>query len=224
MALSGPRSSPKSGKASALVVLLHGYGSDGDDLIALADPLSQRLPGAAFVAPNAPYPCPGARFMWFPITELDPVAMHKGVVAAAPALKAFIDGELRRLDLGTGRLALVGFSQGTMLALHLSLSGLKPAAVVGFSGVLTGETQSLRQDDLPPFFLSHGAADPVIPPDALFMTAGALGQAGARVQWHLSPGIGHGIDDSALLLAANFLRLGFDGGLAAQGAAACALR
>ncbi len=219
MALSGPRLSPKRGKPTALVVLLHGYGSDGDDLIGLAEPLSQLLPGAQFVAPNAPMACPGARFMWFAIAALDPAAMHKGVLTAAPALKAFIDGELLRLGLGSDRLALIGFSQGTMLALHLSLSGLKPAAVVGFSGVLTGSGEAEPKADLPPYFLAHGSADQVIPPDALFATASALGQAGARVQWHLAPGIGHGIDDRGLALAGNFLQLAFDKRLAAAGPA-----
>lgn len=219
MALSGPSISPKNGKANALVVLLHGYGSDGNDLISLADPLSAVLPGAAFIAPNAPVPCPGAGFMWFPITELDPHIMHKGVAATAPVLKTFIEGELQRLGLGPDRLALIGFSQGTMLALHLGLSHLKPAAVVGFSGVLTGEGPNTVPEFLPPFFLAHGTADQVIPPDALFMTAGTLGAIGARVQWHLSSGVGHGIDDSALALAGNFLQLAFDGRLVASGAA-----
>ena len=219
MALSGPHLSPKSGKATALVVLLHGYGSDGNDLISLAEPLSQLLPGAAFVAPNAPVPCPGAGFMWFPIAELDPHVMHKGVAATAPSLLTFIESELQRLALGADRLALIGFSQGTMLALHLGLSHLKPAAVVGFSGVLTGEGPNKVPEQLPPYFLAHGTADEVIPPDALFVTARTLGAIGARVQWHLSAGIGHGIDDNALALAGNFLRLAFDGRLSAAGPA-----
>jgi len=221
MALNGPRKSPKSGKATALVILLHGYGSDGDDLIGLAEPLSEFLPGAVFIAPNAPSPCPGARFMWFPITELDPRAMHQGVVAAAPALKVFIESELQRLALQPEQLALIGFSQGTMLALYLGLTGLKPAAVVGLSGVLTGDGtgETVRQDALPPFLLCHGTADQVIPPDALFMTASALAGSGARVQWHLAPGLAHGIDDSALILTGNFLKLAFNGRLASEGPA-----
>ncbi|MDR3528445.1 MAG: dienelactone hydrolase family protein [Rhizomicrobium sp.] len=224
MALSGPRVSPKSGKPNALVVLLHGYGSDGDDLIGLAEPLAASLPQAAFVAPNAPTPCPGARFMWFPISELDPVAMHKGVVGATPALQSFIASELQRLGLGADRLVLIGFSQGTMLALHLSLLGLKPAAVVGFSGLLTTDGATQARLDLPPYLLAHGTADQVIPPDAMFMTAGALGEAGARVQWHLAEGIGHGIDDGTLDLAGHFLQLALDGRLAAAGPASTVWR
>ncbi len=222
MALSGPRLDPRGGKAAQLVVLVHGYGADGKDLIGLAKPLSQALPGAAFVAPNAPHPCPGAGFQWFPITELDPMRMHQGVTTAAPVLQDFIERELDRLSLTTDKLALVGFSQGTMLSLHLGLSALKPAAVVGFSGVLTGAPKALTNP--PPLLLTHGSADPVIPPEALFLTVGALGALGARVQWHLSPGVGHGIDDEALGCAAAFLALAFAGRLQAGGEICCALR
>ncbi|GAA0551751.1 phospholipase/carboxylesterase [Rhizomicrobium palustre] len=222
MALSGPRIAPKRGKATELVILVHGYGADGEDLIELAEPLSQALPGAAFVAPNAPTPCPGARFMWFPITDLNPRSMHAGVTAAAPVLKTAIEAELSRLSLGVDRLALIGFSQGTMLALNLILTGLKPAAVVGFSGVLTG--MDAAPADLPPIFLAHGSADEVIPVDALFMTAGALGARGARVQWHLTEGLGHGIDGHGLNLAGQFLASAFAGTLAAEGPASSVLR
>lgn len=222
MALTGPRKAAKSGKATELVVLVHGYGADGNDLIGLAEPLAQALPGAAFVSPNGPQPCPGARFQWFPIRELEPKQMHQGVIGAAPVLREFIDSELKRLSLTADRLALVGFSQGTMLSLHLALSGLKPAALVGFSGLLTGAPPEAHEP--PPVFLAHGGADPLIPPEAIFATATTLGLLGARVQWHLSPGVGHGIDDSALALAANFLRLAFAGRLAATGPASCPMR
>lgn len=223
MALSGPRLNPRNGKASHLVVLVHGYGADGNDLIGLAGPLAEVLPGAAFVAPDAPQRCPGARFQWFPIAELDPQVMHKGVVSAAPGLKEFIESELKRLELPPERLALIGFSQGTMLSLHLGLGPLKPAAIVGFSGILTG-TPADKLDRSPPIFLAHGSADPLIPPEALFLTAGTLGAHGVRVQWHLSPGVGHGIDETGLALAADFLALAFAGRLAATGEAACILR
>ena len=215
MALSGPRRPAASGKANALVVFVHGYGADGNDLMCLAEPLAQLLPDAAFAAPDAPQACPGARFQWFPIAELNPEVMHKGVLAAAPGLKTYVEAELQRLALPPSRLVLIGFSQGTMLALHLGLGPLKPVAIVGFSGVLTGEPPPAH--DFPPVFLSHGGADPLIPPEALFLTAGALGAAGVRVQWHLSPGVGHGIDETGLSLAASFLQLALAGRLAAHG-------
>lgn len=215
MALSGPRRPANSGKADSLVVFVHGYGADGKDLIGLAAPLAELLPNTAFASPDGPQPCPGASRQWFPIAELDPKAMHKGVVAAAPVLREYVESELERLALAPSRLALVGFSQGTMIALHLGLGALKPAAIVGFSGVLTGAVE--RGPGHPPVFLSHGTDDPLIPPEALFATAAMLGAAGVRVQWHLAPGVGHGIDETGLARAADFLDLAFRGRLAAHG-------
>jgi phospholipase/carboxylesterase len=220
MALSGPRLDPKKGKADALVVLLHGYGADGNDLIGLASPLSQLLPGAAFVAPDAPQPCPGARYQWFPITELDPRRMHDGVLSAAPGLEKYIAAELQRLSLPANRLALVGFSQGTMMALHIGLGGIKPAAIVGFSGMLTGTPTGSH---LPPVLLVHGGSDPLIPAEAIYLTASTLGACGVRVEWHISPGLGHGIDDVGLSCAASFLALAFAGRLQVTGEAGCKL-
>ena len=216
MALTGPRQAAKSGKADSLVVFVHGYGADGNDMLRLATPLAQVLPNTAFAAPDGPEPCLGASRQWFAIADLDPHVMQQGVEIATPALQDFVEAELRRLALPRGRLALVGFSQGTMMALHLGLATLKPAAIIGFSGVLTGDVPPA--EDFPPVYLAHGSADEVIPPEALFATAAMLGAAGVRVQWHLSQGLGHGIDDDALSRGANFLKLAFDGRLAAKGA------
>lgn len=217
MALSGPRLEPKTGKAQALVVLLHGYGADGNDLMAVAPALQQTLPFAAFAAPNAPERCPGAGYQWFAIRELDPHVMHKGVLGAAAGLKTFIETETRRLGLSADRVALVGFSQGTMMALHIGFESPQLAAIVGFSGMLTGAPAAT----VTPVLLAHGDADPVIPPEALFLTAGTLGAYGARVQWHLSHGVGHGIDETAIRLAAGFLSLAFAGKLRTTSDASC---
>lgn len=222
MALSGPRLEPLNGKATHLVVLCHGYGADGNDLIELAPHWQRLLPGAAFVAPHAPEPCPGAGYQWFPISRIDPEEMHKGVVAAAGVLEAFLKEELTRLALPPDRLALVGFSQGTMMALHVGLRGvLRPAAIVGFSGLLTGPMPQL--DGAPPVLLAHGDADPLIPPQALFVTATALGAAGLAVQWHLSPGLAHGIDASEIEIAGRFLSLALGGRLRISGETCCVL-
>src|SRR5215813_13306486 len=134
-ALDGPRLAPVSGRATALVVLLHGYGANGDDLIALAHGWRGRLPDAAFVAPNAPEAVPGmlGALQWFALTLQDPGEYWRGVVAAAPSLDRFIAKELARLGVTAHRLALVGFSQGTMLALHVGLrQAVAPAAVVAY--------------------------------------------------------------------------------------------
>jgi phospholipase/carboxylesterase len=211
--LSGPRLPPQRGQATQLVVLCHGYGADGNDLIGLAPHWQRDLPTVAFVAPNAPEPCAGSPtgFQWFAISRLDPGEMQRGVESAADSLNAFIDGELARLGLSGDRLALVGFSQGTMMSLHVGLKrAVKPAAIVGYSGMLArGSEMEPLTADTPPILLIHGDADTMIPPDAMFATAGMLGHAGACVQWHLSQGVGHGIDPVGLAMGGAFLSMAF---------------
>ena len=210
--LDGPRVPPLAGPATQLVVLCHGYGSDGNDLIGLAPHWQKALPGAAFVSPNAAERVPGAGYQWFPLSSMDPQETLRGTEAAAPALNAFLDAELARLKLTGDRLALVGFSQGTMMALCVGLRRKPaPAAIVGFSGMLAGAGTLARLDHPPPVLLVHGDADQVIPPGALFLSANALGSAGVPVQWHLSKGLGHGIDPFGLALAGQFLVEGFSG-------------
>ena len=204
---------PQRGPASHLVVLVHGYGADGQDLIGLAQHWQSLLPTVAFAAPNAPARIPGGPgYQWFPISRIDPHEMHKGVEAAAPVLDQYLDAELARLGLPPERLALVGFSQGTMLSLYLGLRRkVRPAAIVGFSGLLTGPPPG--DGAIPPVLLTHGDSDQVIPPQAMFVAATQLGLAGAAVQWHLAPGMGHGIDPEGLLLAGQFLAQAFQGRL-----------
>lgn len=221
-ALNGPRLPPARGPATHLVVLCHGYGADGNDLIGLAPHWQRLLPTAAFVAPNAPEPCPGSPgYQWFPITRLDPLEMKRGVEQATASLEAFLDAELARLELPPERLALVGFSQGTMMSLHVGLTR-KPAAIVGFSGLLAGAEQlQTLPKDVSPILLIHGDQDPMIPVAALFETTIALGRAGACVQWHISQGLGHSIDEDGLLLGGLFLEMAFRGHLARAGDASC---
>ena len=220
MALTGPTLAPRRGPATHLVVLVHGYGADGNDLIGLAAHWQDLLPTVAFAAPNAPTRTPGAPgYQWFPITRIDPHLMQQGVEMAGPVLDEYLDAELARLGVPPENLALAGFSQGTMLSLHVGLRRkVKPAAIVGFSGMLAGVPP---RGDIPPILLTHGDADQVIPPQAMFMAALALGQAGACVQWHLAPGMGHGIDPEGLAIAGEFLDLGFRGLLKTSGETAC---
>jgi phospholipase/carboxylesterase len=210
--LDGPRIAPERGPASHLVVLCHGYGSDGNDLIGLAPHWRAALPGAAFVSPNAPQRVQGAGYQWFPLSRIDPEETSRGAVAAAPQLNAFLDAELARLKLTGERLALVGFSQGTMMALYVGLRRTPaPAAIVGFSGMLAGAETLPRLEGPPPVLLIHGDGDQVIPPQALFMSANALAAGGVPVQWHLSKGLAHGIDAVGLALAGQFLADAFSG-------------
>jgi len=210
--LDGPRLGPKAGgPPDALVVLLHGYGADGRDLIDIGEAWSDLLPHAAFVAPHAPEPCGGAPVgrQWFELTFRDPHELVRGVEAAAPALHAFLEVELERLGLPASRLALVGFSQGTMMALRLAttIPELTPGAVVGYSGLWT-EIQRGREPEFagaPPTLLVHGSDDEVIPAQALFASAYGLAAVGASVEWHLSLGLGHGIDEAGLHHGGAFL-------------------
>jgi phospholipase/carboxylesterase len=221
--LSGPSLPPARGAASHLVVLLHGYGADGNDLLGLAPIWQQLLPSVAFAAPNAPEPCAGSPMgrQWFRITRMSPDEMMRGVEGAAPALEEFLAAELARHNLTGNRLALVGFSQGTMMSLQVGLRrAVKPAAIVGYSGLLAGAPPKLGADT-PPILLVHGTADPMIPADALFQSATMLGRAGATVQWHLSPGVGHSIDEEGLALGGIFLAMALSGALARSGETCC---
>lgn len=211
--LDGPRSGAGAGQARQLIVLLHGYGADGKDLIELGAQWRKLLPDAAFVAPHAPEPCGQAPMgrQWFALTMRDPDERWTGVKKAAPGLDAFLDAELAAHGLDDSKLALVGFSQGTMMALHVGLRRRRPpAAIVGFSGVLVGGEHLTRPAGVkpPPILLTHGSEDEVIPAEALFVSAEGLAAAGIPAQWHLSIGIGHGIDGPAMTQAAQFLARG----------------
>lgn len=213
--LDGPRLAPRSGKADALVVLVHGYGANGADLIALGAAWRNVLPHAAFVAPDAPDELPFEAvggYQWFDLTFRDADELWTGCRRAGPLLDAFIDAELARLGVLPSRLALVGFSQGTMLALHVGLRrAATPAAILGYSGIIAGPEhlkgdRAARADgDQPRILLIHGEDDAVIPADALPFTTNALAAAGIASAWHLAPGLEHGIDEEGLALGGRFL-------------------
>jgi phospholipase/carboxylesterase len=212
--LDGPRLNPRSGPARQLVVFLHGYGADGNDLIGIGREWQQYLPQAAFVSPHAPEPCaqaPTGR-QWFPLIRRDHDERWTGAHKAAPGLQRFLDAELERHKLPPSALALVGFSQGTMMALHVGLRrATAPVAIVGYSGLLVVppekeiETLTAEIKSRPPVLLVHGDRDDVIPAQALFRATQALAALGVSVEWHLSAGIGHGIDAEGLRHGGEFL-------------------
>ncbi len=214
------RARPASGgKPTALVILAHGYGSNAQDLISLAPEMARRLPNVAFVSPNAPQPVPGypGGYQWFPISRLDPLLMAQGVRSAAGWLDRFIDAELQRAELPASACALVGFSQGTMMSLHVGPRRTQAlAAVVGFSGMLAGpERLAAEIASRPPVFLAHGDRDDVVPVHALAAAREALAHAGVGCRWTISPGLPHAIAPDAIDTAARFLRDAFAGRLPA---------
>ena len=215
--LDGPRAGPaqaQDGRAKELIILLHGLGADGNDLISLAPRFAQVLPEAAFVSPNAPFPCdmapPGAQMgrQWFSFQDRDPAAVLAGARAAAVHLDAFIDAELELAGLTDDRLVLLGFSQGTMIALHTAIRRARPcAAVIGFSGALVGpELLAEEVRSRPPVLLVHGDADEVVPFQSMAAAEQALRAAGFLVHGEARPGLGHGIDEAGLKLGATMLK------------------
>jgi phospholipase/carboxylesterase len=209
--LSGPSRRPASGgKPRRLVILLHGLGADGNDLIGLAPYWARLLPDAEFLSPNAPYPCDTAAYgyQWFSSQDRSPEAVLGGVRAAAPILGAFIDEALEERGLKSDELALVGFSQGTMMSLFVGLRRAESVAgIVGFSGrLLAPELLATELCSRPPILLVHGTEDPLVPYSSLAAAESALKAAGVPVETVTSVGIGHSIDDQGLRRGGQFLK------------------
>jgi phospholipase/carboxylesterase len=215
--LTSARRGAAPGTARAIVVFVHGYGADGGDLLGLADPLAPHLPGVAFFAPNAPEHCTlnPMGFQWFPIPWLDGSPEDEaeaGLHRAAEDLNAYLDDLLASEGLPPSALALVGFSQGTMMSLQIAPRRAEPvAAVVGFSGRLLAP-EKLAQEAIskPPVLLIHGDADDVVPVADLPKAADALVAAGFETYAYVSKGVGHGIAPDGLSLALGFLRERFN--------------
>ncbi|MBC7906568.1 MAG: dienelactone hydrolase family protein [Rhodospirillaceae bacterium] len=209
--LTGPSAAPASGgEARQLVVLLHGVGADGSDLMALVPYVAPALPHAAFVAPNAPFPYDMAPYgrQWFSLADRSVPALTAGVCAAAPLLDAFIDQQLADHGLTDADLVLVGFSQGTMLALHVAPRRPRAcAAVIGFSGALmAADMLGAELTSRPRILLIHGEADEVVNPACLAQAEQALSAVGIPVLAEMRPDLGHSIDGPGLGLAIGFVR------------------
>jgi phospholipase/carboxylesterase len=209
--LSGSSRRPAAGgEPRQLVILLHGLGADGNDLIGLAPYWARLLPTTEFLSPNAPFPCDMAPhgYQWFSSQDRSPEAILGGVRAAAPILDAFIDEALAQRGLTDSDLALVGFSQGTMMSLFVGLRRPRPAAgIVGFSGRLLAP--ELLTDELrsrPRTLLVHGTDDPLVPYSSLGAAETALKAAGIPVETVTCPGIGHSIDEEGLRRGGLFLK------------------
>jgi phospholipase/carboxylesterase len=212
--LNGPRLAPASGgPARQLVVILHGYGADGADLIDLGRAWQGQLPDAAFIAPDAPECLPfealGGR-QWFPLQERSPVEFRIGAEAAQPMLDRFLDAELAALGLDEQALALVGFSQGAMMTFQCGLRRtIPPAALLGYSGLLPGADRLTHINTESPVLIVHGTEDDVVPAYHADAARNALTTAGVACDLHLLSGLGHSIDERGMVLGGRFLEKAF---------------
>ncbi len=203
----------QSGKTTSLVVFLHGYGADGADLLGLSDVLGAHLPNTAFVAPDAPEKPLMAPygFQWFAIPRFDgstEAQQNDGMAQSTADLNAFLDAQLLAEGLGPQALALVGFSQGAMMSLHLAPRRAVPlAGVVAISGRLM-QPERLTADALskPPVLVMHGDQDVVVPFGDMAKAGNALTKAGFETYGHVMKGSGHGIAPDGLSVALRFLQ------------------
>ena len=215
--LDGPFIAPRSGNAKQLVIFLHGYGSNGDDLISIGDEWKQALPDAAFVSPNAPEVCEvhPAGFQWFPISsaiEHEALTRDKMAAKVTPMLNAYIDEQLTKWGVDDAHLAVAGFSQGAMMAMYAMPRRAKPcAAVIGFSGMLL-DADGLKGPNIVkvPILAVHGSADDVVPAWNLEHIEEAAGAAGFEVETLLRPDLPHSIDHFSIMRALQFVQENFE--------------
>lgn len=202
---------PRSGEAPhSLVILLHGYGSNGQDLIGLAPYWEEDLPNTVFVAPDAPFPCEmGFGYQWFSLQSWAPLSLLAGAEKASATLNAFIDDQMKKYNIPSSQVVLVGFSQGTMMSLYIApRRAEKLAGVVGYSGGLLGGEGLIGQTSLsrPPIYLVHGEMDTVVPVGAFFHAKETLKHAGFDVTGHTTPGMGHTIDEQGIHEGGEFIK------------------
>ncbi|MFN7113338.1 MAG: alpha/beta hydrolase [Alphaproteobacteria bacterium] len=210
--IDGPFIAPSSGKTKNLVVFLHGYGSNGDDLISIGHEWAPYLADTAFVSPNAPEVCEiwAQGYQWFSIRAIDPDAFEREKQAekAMPALNGFLDAQLAKWGVPESRMILVGFSQGAMMAMYVAPRRAQPCAgVVGYSGMLI-EAEALKQPAMVkmPVLAIHGDRDEVVPPTSLEAIERGFTAAGYDVETALRPGLGHGIDGFGLTRGLEFIK------------------
>lgn len=205
--LTGPELAPASGMVKKLVIFLHGYGSNGEDLMGLAPMMVDALPDTQFLSPDAPTPCGmgGPGYEWFQLMDRSAPARLKGTLEVSPILDAYITEQRDRFGLTDADIALVGFSQGTMMALHTAPRRAHAlAGVVGFSGMLSGGIEGIRSK--PPICLIHGEMDDVVPFSAMAMASMSLREAGMEVEAHPRRYLPHSIDPEGIEIAVEFLR------------------
>lgn len=205
---------PKNGAPKHMVILLHGLGSNGRDLISLAPMFADAVPDAVFISPDAPFPCdmvPSGypdSYQWFSLQNRDPQIMLRGVERVFPLVVDFIAGQLARFDLSYSDLVLSGFSQGTMTSLHVAPRlPQKIAGVLGYSGALLADPSAeMSAMQKPPIHLIHGQADDVVPVQAWEFAKEVLDAQGFTVTGHTTPWLAHSIDMEGIQSGAAFLK------------------
>lgn len=211
--LSGPEVLPPGGDSAVrqLVVFLHGYGSNGDDLIGLADQWQPFFHDAAFVSPNAPTPVPGTYngYQWFSIWDVTPWQIEQGLRNVTPYVVAYVEAQVKRFNLKMSNVVLVGFSQGTMLSLHVGLRALNGlAGIIGYAGAMVSPETLMgeKQDSMPPVLLVHGMMDNVVPWGASQLAADVIRNTGGTVDTVFRPMLMHSIDAEGLKAGLNALK------------------
>ncbi|WP_299371088.1 dienelactone hydrolase family protein [uncultured Kiloniella sp.] len=208
--LTGPRHEPSSGgPAKELIIMLHGLGADGQDLIGLAPFFANALPHAAIVSPDAHQPCDMAPMgrQWFSLMSRDRDLILDGIQKAAPVVQAFIDQEMAHYNLPPERVFLMGFSQGAMMAYHVGFRQKSPfAGMMCYSGMLVAP--DLLKDELSskcPVLAIHGDKDEVVPPEALPAAVQAMTEHDITVYQEMISELGHGIDENGIRMGVGFV-------------------
>jgi phospholipase/carboxylesterase len=210
--LDGPHIAPASGKAKQMVIFLHGYGANGDDLLGIGEEWKGELPDTVFLSPHAPDVCEGSSFgyQWFSIREIDGKAFErdKMVECVTPVLNAYIDEQLQKWGVPENRLVVVGFSQGAMMAMYtMPRRKTACAGVIGYSGILLDAAGLTASGVVKmPVLAIHGDADSIVPPKYLTGVQDGFSSAGFDVETVMRPGLAHGIDQFGLIRGVEFIK------------------
>lgn len=209
LTLTGPLAQPQSGTPQSLLVLLHGYGSDGEDLISLAPLFADLLPEPLAFAPNAPERCPlnPMGYQWFELDMVPDFTRIEGLVPAAETVRQMLAQLWAETGLGPDRTILGGFSQGAMLTLYAGLTLDTPlAGLVAFSGGLPFDQTFWPEITAePPILLVHGDHDPVVPANLSLETYNVLVERGHDISRHVSPNCPHAIAPDGIEAARAFI-------------------
>ena len=201
---------PTSGKVKKIVLFLHGYGANGADLLSISDYWIESLPDTIFYSPNAPFSCDvnPMGYQWFKLSDRTPEELESGLEKVEPYLDNLINNLLKIHNLDISKLAVIGFSQGTILSLYSFTQKKKACAgVIGYSGLFFFNEKIKKKIKINfPILLHHGIKDEVIDFNHSLNAENILKKIGFDVSCHIHNNLGHGIDDTALEMGKNFLK------------------